>query len=97
MSYASMLCKADLLSAVVKLLQITQTKKSQKCSPVVGINTTNAEGSGASSAPPNEAPPTPNWLAPLLLLLDVWEKTLIQATWMRPPKKVCVCPLAYIK
>ncbi len=30
----------------------------------------------------------PRWLAPLLLLLDLWEKTVLVAKWHRPKKPV---------
>ena len=94
MSCASMLCKTELLSAVVRLLCITQTKIS---SHIAGTAATlNTDGSGTSSSTPrSDATHTANWLSPLLLLVDVWEKTLAQATWTRPPRKVHINPAFY--
>lgn len=82
---ADHVCTGRLLSPAVGLLELTQSK-------ALGCNQTLSVGG------PVETPPTtPKWLSPLLLLLDVWEKTLAVAEWTRPPKKAClgcavVCP-----
>ena len=87
---AQVLCQASLLSALVDLLHVTQAKVSAEVTSGGGAATASATGSGAGagSATQGGSVPTCKWLAPLLLLLDTWEKTLVLANWTRPSKKV---------
>ena len=92
MSCARVLCQGRLLSALVKLLHITQIKITAALT-LGGTAAAVALGAGPGTASSPQAGATPNckWLAPLLLLLDMWEKTLVLANWTREPKKVgCV-------
>ncbi len=81
-SCAKVLCQGSLLTALVNLLHTTQTKIS------ADVSSTASGGPGSSSAAQSGLVSVCRWLAPLLLLLDVWEKTLVMANWTRTPKKV---------
>lgn len=72
---AQAVCRDQLLSACLSLLQLT----------VAQVLAVSASGQGVGKA---EATPTPKWLSPLLLVLNEWEKALAVSTWTRPPKKV---------
>lgn len=83
-SCAKAVCTAEFLAASLLLLQLTQTQV-LACS-----------AAGQSSTSQTEPPQAPKWLSPLLLLLDVWEKTLAISEWARPVNKVCgVDPLQW--
>jgi len=95
-SCAQVLCQASLLSALVDLLHVTQAKVSAEVSSGggAGSSSVSGNGTGAASGAQGGTAPTCKWLAPLLLLLDTWEKTLVMANWTRPSKKVgkrCCC------
>jgi hypothetical protein len=70
---AHAVCEVELLTACVTLLHLTHTR----------VLATSANTQGAT-----EATPAPKWLSPLLLLLDVWERTLTISKWTRPANKV---------
>ena len=74
---AEVVCEEELLAACVKLLQVARVK-------VCG----GGGGGGGEGKAGSEA--APKWLAPLFVLLDVWEKTASLAHWYRPPRKVHV-------
>ena len=77
-------CSKSLLSACLLLLQLTQAH----------VQASAAAGQGSTGQ--GEPPHAPKWLSPLLLMLDVWEKTLMVYEWTRPSNKVCGCALVEV-
>lgn len=73
---AQAVCRDQLLSACLSLLQLTGAQ-------VLAVS---ASGQGVGNQA--ETTPTPKWLSPLLLVLNEWEKALAVSTWTRHPKKV---------
>ena len=73
---AGTVCTEQFLSACLHLLQLTLTQVQ-----VSG----GGQGSASGQTEPFQAP---KWLSPLLLLLDIWEKTLAISEWTKPVSKV---------